>query len=211
MASLDLLIAFAVATISYAAVPGPGTVYVAAQAVVRDPGAALWGALGLHVGGYVIVLGSAAGLTVLFSAVPVIYEGLKLLGAAYLVWLGMRLLVQRSGPEDGERQPRPGQRRPATFSQGVLVEILNPTTAVFYAALLPQFIAPAGGLPVWSQFLILGVVVNVMFSLGDVLTILIAMKVRARTARSELCRRLSAWLGGSVLIGLGIRLAADRS
>lgn len=78
MPSVDLWIAFALATITYAAVPGPGTVYIAAQAIMREPGAALRGALGLHVGGYVIVFASAAGLTILFSAVPIIYEGLKL-------------------------------------------------------------------------------------------------------------------------------------
>jgi threonine/homoserine/homoserine lactone efflux protein len=211
VASVDLLTAFVIATVSYAAVPGPGTVYIAAQAVIREPRAVLWGALGLHVGGYVIVFGSAAGLTVLFSAVPVIYEGLKLFGAAYLVWLGARMVFCRSRAKGTEREACSSKRPPATFSQGVLIEILNPTTVMFYVAFLPQFIAPTGDLPVWFQFLVLGVLVNLIFSLGDILTILIAMKVRARASSSGLWRRVSGWMGGGVLIGLGIRLATDRS
>lgn len=210
MISPELWAAFLLAAISYAVVPGPGTVYIAAQAVTREPGAALWGALGLHVGGYVIVFGSAAGLTVLFSAVPVIYEGLKLLGAAYIVWLGFRMIFRGSRTEDeGQRAPRKN-RHPVTFSQGVLVEILNPTTVVFYVAFLPQFIAPDGSLPVWSQFLVLGVLVNVIFSLGDILTILVAVKLRAKASGSELVRRISGWIGGTVLVAMGMRLAADR-
>lgn len=211
MASMDLLIAFVLATISYAAVPGPGTVYILAQVVIREPRAALWGAFGLHVGGYVIVFGSAAGLTVLFSAVPVIYEGLKLFGAGYLVWLGIRMIVYRSGTKEVVRQDRSEERCPTTFSQGVLVEVLNPTTVLFYVAFLPQFIAPAGDLPVWLQFLVLGVLVNIIFSLGDVFAILIAMKVKARAASNAFGRRIFSWVGGSVLVALGIRLATDRN
>lgn len=211
MASADLLMAFALAAVGYAAVPGPGTVYIAAQLIMRDPGAALWGALGLHVGGYVIVFGAAAGLTVLFSAVPVIYEGLKLVGAGYLVWLGVRLIVHRSDAAATDRPDVCGKRHPDTFSKGVFVEILNPTTIVFYVAFLPQFVVPAGDLPVWAQFLVLGVLVNLIFSLGDLFTLLIAAKVKQRAASSALGRWILGWLGGSVLIGLGIRLAADRS
>lgn len=211
MASTDLLIAFVLATISYAAIPGPGTVYILAQVVIREPRAALWGAFGLHIGGYVIVFGSAAGLTVLFSAVPVIYEGLKLFGAGYLVWLGIRMIVYRSGTQDVDRQNRSEKRCPTTFSQGALVEILNPTTVLFYVAFLPQFIAPAGDLPVWLQFLVLGVLVNIIFSLGDLFAILIAMKLKTKAASNAFGRRIFGWLGGSVLIALGVRLATDRN
>lgn len=210
MASVDLLIAFALGTLSYAAIPGPGTVYIATQAAIRDPKAALWGALGLHIGGYAIVFGSTAGLTVLFSAVPIIYEALKLLGAGYVVWLGVRMILSRTDAEVHTRQRCTDKRHPATFSQGVLVEILNPTTVIFYVAFLPQFISAGGDFPVWLQFLVLGVLVNVTFSLGDIVAILIATKVRERLSGNSLCRRVAAWLGGSVLIILGARLATDR-
>lgn len=211
MASTELLIAFVLATVSYAVLPGPGTVYVAAQAMMRDPRAAIRGAIGLHVGGYGIVIASAAGLTVLFNAVPVIYQGLKLLGAGYLVWLGVRMIFLRPGAEEGQRPGHAENRQPRTFAQGVLVEMLNPTTVVFYVAFLPQFIDPAGAMPVWLQFVVLGVVINWIFSLGDVVAILIALKMKSRVAASALGQRMVRWLGGSVLLGLGLRLAADRS
>ena len=208
MASIDLLIAFAIATITYALVPGPGTVYVTAQAIAHDPKAAWRGALGLHTGGYVIVIGSAAGLTALFAIVPILYEGLKVLGAAYIIWLGVQLILSK---DKNGRNLRPQQKRPTTFSQGVLIELLNPTTVVFYVAFLPQFIAPDGDLPVWLQFSLLGVVVNVIFSLGDIAAILIAAKIKARAKRIERRQRLFRWIAGTALISLGFRLATDRS
>lgn len=211
MASVDLLVPFALATLSYAAIPGPGTVYIAAQAAIRDPRAALWGAFGLHVGGYAIVIGSAAGLTVLFSAVPIVYEVLKLLGAGYVVWLGVRMIFCRTGTDGGNRQGRRDTRQPATFSQGILVEVLNPTTVAFYVAFLPQFIAPGGDFPVWLQFLVLGALVNLIFSLGDIVAILVATKVRAKAPGNVFVRRVAAWVGGSVLITLGARLATERT
>lgn len=211
MMSADLWVAFALATVGYAAVPGPGTVYIAAQAILREPRAALWGALGLHVGGYVIVFCAAGGLTILFSAVPIVYEGLKLLGAAYLVWLGIRMIVFRSGTQDDARQSRSGAGCPTTFRQGVLVEMFNPTTVVFYTAFLPQFVAPAGDFPVWLQFLMLGFLVNLIFSLCDLLAIVIAAKIKTGAANHSIGRRVFRWMAGSVLITLGFRLAADRS
>ena len=209
MASVDLLTAFAIATITYAIVPGPGTVYVAAQAIAHDARAAIRGALGLHVGGYVIVAGSAAGLTALFALVPILFDTLRIVGAGYLVWLGVQVI--RSRPQiTGIGRHQAGRRSPATFSQGVIVEVLNPTTAVFYVAFLPQFIVPGGDLPIWLQFTVLGVIVNLIFSLGDVVTIFAAARVKASAAGSDRGRRILAWIGGTALVGIGLRLATDR-
>jgi len=209
MASLELLVTFAIATITYAIVPVPGTVYVAAQTLAHDPKAAWRGALGLHVGGYVIVFCSTAGLTALFSIVPLLYEGLKLLGAAYIIWLGLQLIISRN-PKEADRKQQSQPKSPTTFSQGILIELLNPTTVVFYVAFLPQFIAPTGDLPVWLQFTILGVIVNLVFSLGDMVTILIAAKIKVKTTVSERGQRLFRRLGGTLLIGLGLRLATEQ-
>ena len=211
MGSVDALTAFAIATIAYAAVPGPGTVYVAAQAMAHDTGAALRAVLGLHVGGYVMVLAAAAGLTTLFAVVPVLYECLKLLGALYLVWLGVRMIVFRTSTEATSAPLRPRDRRPPTFRQSVLVEVLNPTTAIFYVAFLPQFIAPSGSLPVWFQFIVLGVLVNLIFTLPDLVAILLAGRMRRAVSVSVRTRRLFQWIGGSILICLGLRMAAQRT
>jgi len=210
MASVDVLVAFAIATMTYAAVPGPGTIYIAAQAMAHDTGAALRAVLGLHVGGYVIVFAAAAGLTTLFAVVPTLYEGLKLLGALYIIWLGIQVIVFRSDTDAIDTQIRATNRPPATFRQSVLVEILNPTTAIFYVAFLPQFIAPNASLPVWLQFFVLGVLVNVIFTLPDFVAILFAGRVKKVITMSVRARRMFQWIGGSILICLGLRMATQR-
>ena len=210
MASVDVLVGFAIATIAYAAVPGPGTIYVAAQAMAHDTGAALRAVLGLHVGGYVIVFAAASGLTTLFAVVPILYEGLRLLGALYLIWLGIQVIVFRSDIDVVRTRLGAQDKRPATFRQSVIVEILNPTTAIFYVAFLPQFIAANGSLPVWFQFVILGVLVNLIFTLPDFIAILFAGRVRKVATMSVGAQRMFRWIGGSILICLGLRMATQR-
>ena len=93
----------------------------------------------------------------------------------------------------------------------MLVELLNPKAALFYIAFLPQFVDPGAVLPVWAQFLVLGVIVNTAFSLGDVMTILMTSAVLARLQRSAKAQKAARVLGGSVLVGLGAHLAVSRN
>ena len=97
------------------------------------------------------------------------------------------------------------------FLESVLVELLNPKAALFYIAFLPQFVDPGAVLPVWAQFLVLGVIVNTAFSLGDVMTILMTSAVLARLQRSAKAQKAARVLGGSVLVGLGAHLAVSRN
>lgn len=89
--------------------------------------------------------------------------------------------------------------------------MLNPKTAIFFLAFLPQFIDPSAGLPVWVQFAILGTVVNLMFSSADVVGVLLAGAVIARLRRSSHAQRLMQRAGGAVLVGLGVHLALQKS
>ena len=95
MPSIEILIAFVAAASVFAYMPGPGTLYTAAQTIARGRSAGLMATLGLHLGGYVHVIAAAAGLSMLFHAVPVMYTILKVAGAVFLVWLGIKLIVQR--------------------------------------------------------------------------------------------------------------------
>lgn len=206
MAPLDTLVAFVAAAAVFAFMPGPAMLYAAARTLAGGRRAGLRAALGIHAGGYVHVLAAAAGLAALFHAVPVVYAAVKLAGAAYLLWLGIALW--RGAAEGGAAlAPAPA----AAFRQSVLVEVLNPKTALFYLAFLPQFADPAAALPVWGQLLVLGVVVNLMFSAAD----LVAVGFAASVARGVAARPgLVAWVrraGGALLVGLGLRLAADRA
>lgn len=182
--------------------------YTAAQTLARGRRGGLMAALGIHVGGYVHVLAAALGLALLFQAVPVMYTVMKLAGAAYLVWLGVSLMITR---KDGAALVSDSQpaTRPA-FWQSALVEVLNPKTAIFYLAFLPQFTDPAAALPLWAQLTILGTVVNLMFSSADLLCVLLADRLLRAFERSPASARLANRLGGAALIALGVNLAASR-
>ncbi|MBV9077284.1 MAG: LysE family translocator [Methylobacteriaceae bacterium] len=209
MASFDTLVAFAVATAIFAYFPGPALLYTAAQTLARGRRAGLVAALGIHLGGYAHVAAAAFGLSAIVRHVPELYLAMKIVGALYLVWLGFGML-QRRGPAASVPDVAPRSARRA-FAESIVVELLNPKVAVFFIAFLPQFVDPAAALPVWAQFLILGTIVNLAFSSADLVTVLAASTVLTRLRAGGPGQRLVRIAGGSLLIGLGVKLATDRS
>jgi threonine/homoserine/homoserine lactone efflux protein len=157
-----------------------------------------------------LVAAAAAGLSVLFHAVPMLYMAVKFAGAAYLIWLGISML--RAKPREDVAlagiETRSGRR---AFVESVTVEVLNPKTAIFFLAFLPQFIDASAGLPVWLQFVLLGTIVNLMFSFADVVCVALAGAVVARLRRSSHAQRLVQRAGGTMIIGLGVHLALQKS
>ena len=209
MPSCELLIAFVVATSIFAYMPGPSTLYAAAQTIARGRRAGWFAALGIHIGGYVHVLAAAVGLAILFQAIPPLYLALKLAGAAYLVWLGITMFLAKSG--DGSEPVSVEQKSVRrAFWESVSVEVLNPKTAIFYVAFLPQFADPSAALPIWLQLLVLGTVVNVMFSSADAICVILADKIISIFKDSGVANRIANRLGGSVLVALGVNLAFDK-
>jgi threonine/homoserine/homoserine lactone efflux protein len=207
MPPADLLIAFFIATAVFAYMPGPAMLYAAAQTIARGRRAGWMAALGIHIGGYAHVAAAALGLAVLFQAVPVLYAVIKVLGAVWLVWLGVSMFRQATlGPVT--LPPAKTPRR--AFWESVTVEVLNPKTAIFYLAFLPQFTDPAASLPIWAQLFVLGTVVNVMFSSADVACVLLADRVTGALRASERAARWARRAGGSVLIGLGVNVGLSR-
>ena len=209
MPSLDLLLGFAVATAVFAYMPGPALLYTAAQTLARGRRAGFMAALGIHVGGYVHVGAATLGLSAAFRHVPEAYLAVKLAGAVYLVWLGIGILLRRP-----DRQALPdftAKSARRAFAESIVVEVLNPKVALFFLAFLPQFVDPSAAMPVWAQFLALGLVVNVTFSSADLVCVTLASAVVSRTRRSGLGARLFRLLGGSLLVGLGARLALSRA
>jgi threonine/homoserine/homoserine lactone efflux protein len=205
----DLLLAFAMATLTIGLLPGPAILYTAAQTLARGRRGGLMAALGLHLGGYVHVLAAAFGLSVLFAHVPTLYLVLKLVGAAYLVWLGVGLLRTRfAASELPAVRTRSAHR---AFIESVSVEVLNPKTAIFYVAFLPQFVDSHAAFPVAVQFLIFGILTNLTFSAADLVTVCFTRALLARLERSARAQKISRIAGGSLLIGLGARLALDRA
>jgi threonine/homoserine/homoserine lactone efflux protein len=209
MASWDVLLAFALATAVFAYFPGPALLYTAAQTIARGRRAGLMAALGIHIGCYAHVLGAAFGLSAIFKFVPELFVAMKLCGALYLVWLGIGLV--RSRLDGGDASAGPPKTTLRAFLDSILVEILNPKVAIFFIAFLPQFVDPAASLPVWLQFLILGTIVNIAFSSADLIVVFSASAMLAGIRRSSSMQTVIRWLGGTLLIGLGVKLAAERT
>jgi len=210
MPSTELLVAFFATTAIFAYIPGPAMLYAAAQTIARGRWSGLMAALGIHLGGYVHVLAAAAGLSVLFHAVPPLYLAVKIVGALYLVWLGVSLLRNKG---EGEAALPEIERKSArlAFFESITVEVLNPKTAIFFMAFLPQFIDVSAAWPVWLQFVILGTIVNLMFSSADIVCVLLAGLVIGRLKRSSRAQRLMRRAGGTLLVGLGVHVALQRN
>ena len=209
MPSSDLLIAFFTAAAIFAFIPGPGVLYAAAQTMAGGRSIGLLGTLGLALGGYVHVVAAAAGLSVVFHAVPALFVAVKLIGAAYLVWLGISMIRAKITGADGAPfvARKTGKR---AFVEGITVEMLNPKTAMFFLAFLPQFTDPLASLPVWAQFMILGSIVNLMFALADVVAVLLASSVVTRLGRANRIQGAVQKLGGGIMVALGVRLALQK-
>ncbi|APG85013.1 threonine efflux protein [Sinorhizobium americanum CCGM7] len=210
MPSTGLLITFLVTTVLFAYVPGPAMLYAAAQTMARGRWSGVMATLGIHIGGYVHVAAAAAGLSALFHAVPTLYLGVKLAGAAYLIWMGVSLFRAKAQGEVPLSQMQAKSGRRALF-ESITVEVLNPKTAIFFVAFLPQFIDPSATLPLWAQFVVLGSIVNLMFSSADILCVLLASALLSGLRRSSRIQRLVQRAGGATLIGLGAHLALQKS
>ncbi len=164
-------------------------------------------ALGIHIGCYAHVIAATLGLSAVFRYVPEAYTALKIAGAAYLVWLGVQML--RGGTDTAPKITPKSARR--AFAESIVVELLNPKVAIFFIAFLPQFVDPAGSLPIWLQSLILGVIVNLAFSSADLVTVFAASAVVRRLKKSGTAERFARWIGGGLLIGLGIKLGFEKT
>ncbi|MGO4674101.1 LysE family translocator [Bosea sp. 2YAB26] len=208
MASWETLAAFAVLTIAVAYFPGPALLYTAAQTITHGRRAGFMAMLGIHLGCYLHVIAAAFGLSAVFKHVPELYVAVKLAGALYLVWLGIGMIRSRLGGTDVDVSPPKTVKR--ALLDSFIVEVLNPKVALFFIALLPQFVNPAASLPVWAQFLILGTIVNFAFSSADFVTVLGASAVVKTMKKTKSGFAFGRWLGGSLMIGLGVKLATDR-
>ena len=200
------LIAFFFAAIILAITPGPGLAYVVARTVAGGRKEGLASCLGTGIGGMVHVLAAALGLSVLIAQSAFAFNLVKYIGAAYLVYLGIRILMQKDAPSSVGVVSALGTRK--ALLEGVVVEVLNVKTAMFFLAFLPQFISP--GESAVHQLVLLGSICVLLNTLVDVVAVLGAQCLlksdAARTARTRLLRRIS----GGTMIGLGAVLALAR-
>jgi len=206
MPSAAHLALFALAALAMNAAPGPSNLYVLSRSLARGSAAGLVSALGLALGSLFHVALAVAGLAALLRYAPVLYDAVRLAGAAYLVYLGLKTLR-----EPGASLPATTDgRRPLAriLFDAALVEMLNPKTALFFLAFLPQFVEPAAG-PAAPQLLLLGLIVTATALPCDCLVALGGARL-ARLFIAEARRRWPRRLAGSTLIGLGVYTALMR-
>jgi len=197
---------FLAAALIIAAVPGPAIFYVAARTLSGGGKAGIASTFGTALGGLVHVIAGALGVSAIILASAELFIALKFAGALYLVWLGIRTFR-----EGRQKMPEGVSAVDATraFREGVLVEALNPKTAAFFLAFVPQFIEPAGGHAA-LQFIALGLISVALNTLADVIVVMMAATARAGfVGRPGLLQRLRQG-SGLFMAGLGISLALVR-
>jgi threonine/homoserine/homoserine lactone efflux protein len=207
MLDLTQLALYVAAALLLAVTPGPGLFYVAARTLAGGRAEGVASSFGTGLGGLVHVLAGSLGISALVLASADLFTALKLLGAAYLVWLGVRTFqAARRDALAGCTAPPVGMRR--AFREGVLVEALNPKTAAFFLAFVPQFLDPAAG-HVALQFVLLGAISVALNTLADIAVAFAASGIRhGAAARPALVRRLREASGGAmVALGIGLALA----
>jgi threonine/homoserine/homoserine lactone efflux protein len=197
---------FLLAALIIAAVPGPGIFYVAARTLADGKKAGIASTFGLALGGLVHAIAGGLGVSAIILASAQLFTVLKLAGALYLVWLGIKTF-REAGHAPSEQIAPTGAKR--AFREGVVVEALNPKTAAFFLALIPQFIDPAAG-HVALQFMMLGMISVMLNTFADVIVVAVAT-----TARTGLLRRPKFFQrlrqgSGLFIAGLGISLALVR-
>lgn len=204
MLDLPNLLLFLATAIVIAVTPGPGIFYVAARTLAGGRSEGLASSFGTGLGGSVHVIAGAIGVSALVMASAEAFTALKLAGAAYLIWLGIKMIRHARLPLAPERIETTGARR--AFKEGILVEAFNPKTAAFFLAFLPQFVSPEQG-SVALQFAVLGIMSVTLNTLADVVVVFLANSVRGGLARRpKILQRLREG-SGLVICGLGASLA----
>jgi threonine/homoserine/homoserine lactone efflux protein len=196
-------LAFAIAAVVLAITPGPGIAYVVARTVAGGRSEGLASCFGTGIGGMLHVLAAALGLSLVVAQSAVAFNLVKYVGAAYLVYLGIRLLLRKDQVLTVEPVASQGVRR-ALF-EGIVVEALNVKTALFFLAFLPQFVSPSE--PLLPQLVLLGSICVALNTLVDVIAVFAADRLlKSRAGRARVLTQAS----GVTLLGLGAYLALAR-
>ncbi len=196
---------FVVASVALLLTPGPAVLYIVARSVEQGRTAGLVSVAGILVGTVFHIVAAAVGLSALLMSSALAFSIVKYLGAAYLIWLGLRTIFARDANGSGNAAlPRRPLRR--IFRDGVVVNVLNPKTALFFLAFLPQFVNPAQG-HVALQILLLGLIFMALGAVSDGAYALAAGSAGDWLKRNRQFVRLQRWLAGLVFIGLGAATA----
>jgi threonine/homoserine/homoserine lactone efflux protein len=203
------LFVFSLAALAILAVPGPAVVYIVTRSIHQGRGAGLASVLGIHVGTLVHLTAATVGLSAILVSSATAFTVVKALGAIYLIVVGIRTLLGRADEADTDPQ-RPPRRRRRDFAEGVVVNVLNPKTALFFLAFLPQFVDPKQG-QAWEQILVLGLTFMVLGLITDSMWALAAGTAGETLRKSRRWAGVQRYVSGSVFVGLGVVTALTGS
>jgi threonine/homoserine/homoserine lactone efflux protein len=196
---------FCVAAVLLLLTPGPAVLYIVARSVEQGRVAGLASVCGITTGTLVHVLAATLGLSALLASSALAFAAVKYAGASYLIYIGVRRLLARTEPAAAAAE-LPGRSLARVYRDGFLVNLLNPKTALFFLAFLPQFVDPARG-SVTFQIAFLGLLFTLMGFTSDALYALVAGTAGRWVRRQSHHLRWERYLTGSVFIGLGVTAA----
>jgi threonine/homoserine/homoserine lactone efflux protein len=197
---------FCAAALVLLVVPGPAVLYVVTQSIAHGRRGGVAAVAGIHSGTMVHVVAATAGLSALLASSTLAFDAVKYAGAAYLVVVGVRRLAGR----EHEAAPREAPSRRSLYRQGIVVNVLNPKTALFFLAFLPQFVDPSHG-AAWHQILVLGLVLGCLGFLTDGAYALAAGTLGEWLATSRGWLHAQRWVSGCVFVALGATAALTGS
>ena len=207
MPSSERLLVFSAAALALIVAPGPAVLYIVAQSIDRGRLAGVVSALGVATGGLVHVTAATIGLSSLLVSSATAFTVVKYAGAAYLVGMGIWTILRRR--EAGETAAPVERRLRRRYWQGVVVNVLNPKTALFFLAFLPQFVDPESGSAV-LQLAVLGLVFVVLAVASDCVWALAAGTASGRLRGNRRFLAVQRYVSGSVFVGLGALTAAAK-
>ena len=203
-------LAFVGASVLLVLVPGPDMLYLLARCMAQGRRAGAMAALGINAGGYVHLLAAVTGLSAILMTSAVAFMVVKWTGAVYLLILGLRALAGNGSNLQLPTEELVGRSLRAVFWQGLLSDVLNPKVAIFFLALLPQFIDTKAGHPL-GQLVVLGLTINMVAIVINLALVAVSASVTRRLRRDA---RAARWLQkamGGMFIGLSARLAVERA
>jgi|HubBroStandDraft_1064217.scaffolds.fasta_scaffold244021_2 threonine/homoserine/homoserine lactone efflux protein len=193
-----------------AVAPGPGMLYVLARTLAGGRREGVLSCLGTFLGGLTHVMAAATGLSLVLATSATAFAVVKYAGAAYLIYLGVRMVLSARENQEAEIEISARQVPRNPFLQGIATEVLNPKTAIFFLAFIPQFVDRASGRVFW-QFLLLGTISVALNTSCDLLVTFMAAPIGARLRSSAVLRRRQRAATGLTLIGLGAFVAVSDS
>jgi threonine/homoserine/homoserine lactone efflux protein len=206
---------FLTAAVLLAVAPGPGMLYVLARSLAGGKREGVLSAFGTFLGGMVHVFAAALGVSIVLARSAVAFATVKYVGAAYLCFLGVRMILEARKEKANAEEISPEVSREVKHArnplwQGVATEVLNPKTALFFLSFIPQFVDRSGG-HVFLQFVALGTISVVMNTTADLVVIALAGPLGERIRSSATFRRRQRTVTGAIMIGLGTYLATSES